>query len=346
MKRQSNIELLRCLSMFMVLLLHSSFLAFGMPDSEVVQSNPWLWGGRIAQQGIGIVAVDVFVLISGWFSIRPKKESICCFLFQIAFLQVLSYVVFVSVGLVEFNKESIKNLMMLKPSQGWFIKAYLLLYIISPVLNVFVENTSKRNLRNVLIAYWGFLISLGWVFDVTDYINNGYSIVSFVGLYLLARYMKVWNPKWAGKDKMKDITVYILCCVGFFGVIFFGGLLGLSKTSYLAWKLCSYVSPFTVIGAISLLLFFSKLKMNYNTFVNLCGKGCFAVYLLHGLWGYWFDTLKYINTNYSGIIYILSLLSFILIVYFGCIFVDLLRIRVWTMVEQLIKHKLVKVKIG
>lgn len=45
MKRQSNIELLRCLSMFMVLLLHSSFLAFGMPDSEAVQSNPWLWGG-------------------------------------------------------------------------------------------------------------------------------------------------------------------------------------------------------------------------------------------------------------------------------------------------------------
>lgn len=125
MKRQSNIELLRCLSMFMVLLLHSSFLAFGMPDSEAVQSNPWLWGGRIAQQGIGIVAVDVFVLISGWFSIKPKKESICSFLFQIIFLQVLSYVVFVSVGLVDFNKESIKNLMMLKPSQGWFIKVYL-----------------------------------------------------------------------------------------------------------------------------------------------------------------------------------------------------------------------------
>ena len=48
----------------------------------------------------------------------------------------------------------------------------------------------------------------------------------------------------------------------------------------------------------------------------------------------------------SGIIYILSLLSFMLIVYFGSIFVDLLRIRVWTVVEQLIKHKLVKFKIG
>lgn len=105
MKRQSNIELLRCLSMFMVLFLHSSFLAFGMPDSEAVQSNPWLWGGRIAQQGIGIVAVDVFVLISGWFSIKPKKESICSFLFQIAFLKLLSYVFLLLLILLKSTKK-------------------------------------------------------------------------------------------------------------------------------------------------------------------------------------------------------------------------------------------------
>ena len=46
MQRQSNIELLRCLSMFMVLLLHSSFLAFGMPDVEAIQSNPVLLGAN------------------------------------------------------------------------------------------------------------------------------------------------------------------------------------------------------------------------------------------------------------------------------------------------------------
>lgn len=100
-QRLSNIELLRCLSMFMVLLLHSSFLAFGMPDVEAIQSNPVLLGGQILQQGVGIVSVDVFVLISGWFSIKPKQKSICSFLFQIVFLQILSYAVFVLTGLVE-----------------------------------------------------------------------------------------------------------------------------------------------------------------------------------------------------------------------------------------------------
>ena len=86
-QRLSNIELLRCLSMFMVLLLHSSFMVYGMPDSLEINKAPGFWGGKILQQGLGIVAVDVFILISGWFSIKPKIISICNFLFQIFFLK-------------------------------------------------------------------------------------------------------------------------------------------------------------------------------------------------------------------------------------------------------------------
>lgn len=335
MQRQSNIELLRCLSMFMVLLLHSSFLAFGMPKVEDIQGNPWLLGGRILQQGISIVAVDVFVLISGWFSIKPKLKSICSFLFQVAFLKILSYMIFISAGLVELDKETLKELFMLESGQGWFIKAYLLLYILSPVLNIFVQNTSKRTFEKVLVAYWAFLFLLGWGSDATTYINEGYSIVSFVGLYLLARYMREDKPKWALHSKINDIGIYVLCCACFFAIILAGGLLGIRQTSYIAWKLCSYISPLTVVGAISLLLFFSKLNVKRNTFINLCGKSCFSVYLLHALWGYWFKILNYIDCNYGGLIYILLLFSFLFIVYFGSIVVDFLRIRVWRVVDKI-----------
>lgn len=44
-QRLSNIELLRCLSMFMVLLLHSSFMVYGMPDSLEINKAPGFWGG-------------------------------------------------------------------------------------------------------------------------------------------------------------------------------------------------------------------------------------------------------------------------------------------------------------
>ena len=44
-----------------------------------------LGGGKILQQGVGIVAVDVFILISGWFSIKPKIISIATFYFKYSF---------------------------------------------------------------------------------------------------------------------------------------------------------------------------------------------------------------------------------------------------------------------
>lgn len=45
-QRLSNIELLRCLSMFMVLLLHSSFMVYDMPDSLEINKAPGFWGAK------------------------------------------------------------------------------------------------------------------------------------------------------------------------------------------------------------------------------------------------------------------------------------------------------------
>lgn len=288
----------------------------------------------ILQQGIGIVAVDVFVLISGWFSIKAKTLSICSFIFQIAFLKCLSLVIMLFLGKIQFNKETITELLMLNPGQGWFIKAYLLLYILSPVLNKFSENTQPKIFSNVLIAYWIFLFLFGWITESTTYINNGYSIVSFIGLYLLGRYAKIYQPKWSDYSAKKYLSVYIITVAFFCCTIFIAGLFKLRHTDLIAWKFCSYISPLTVIGAMSLLLCFSKIKLPYNKWINICGKSCFSVYLLHAMWGYWFDVLKKIDSLFGGLNYIIVLFAFLLAVYLGCILLDQLRLQVWKTIAK------------
>lgn len=288
----------------------------------------------ILQQGIGIVAVDVFVLISGWFSIKAKTLSICSFIFQIAFLKCLSLVIMLFLGKIQFNKETITELLMLNPGQGWFIKAYLLLYILSPVLNKFSENTQPKIFSNVLIAYWVFLFLFGWITESTTYINNGYSIVSFIGLYLLGRYAKIYQPKWSNYSAKKYLSVYIISVAFFCCTIFIAGLFKLRHTDLIAWKFCSYISPLTVIGAMSLLLCFSKIKLPYNKWINICGKSCFSVYLLHAMWGYWFDVLKKIDSLFGGLNYIIVLFAFLLAVYLGCILLDQLRLQVWKTIAK------------
>lgn len=336
-QRQSNIELLRNISMFMVLLLHSSFLAFGIPEAKEIQEAPLIWGGRIFQQGLGIVAVDVFVLISGWFSIKPKAKSILAFLFQIVFLKVLSFTIFLLLGKIELSKDTISELLMLNQGQGWFIKAYLLLYILSPVLNSFSENTSKGVFQKVLIFYWLFLFGLGWMVDATSYINDGYSVVSFIGIYLLARYMKIWKPNWTTCTKKIDFSIYLSCVFAFFVIIFGLGYSGIEKTNYIAYKFSSYVCPLTVTGAVSLLLFFSKAHIGYNKWINLCGKSCFSVYLLHSMWGMWFDILHSIDASCFGLNYMVILITYLVAVYIECIVLDMLRVKVWNGIAKVFK---------
>lgn len=79
MARQSNIELLRLIVMFFVLLLHTNYLSIGEPDYNDVPLTEFIVRNFI--ESFNFIAVIVFVLISGYFSIRLKRESIANYLF-------------------------------------------------------------------------------------------------------------------------------------------------------------------------------------------------------------------------------------------------------------------------
>jgi surface polysaccharide O-acyltransferase-like enzyme len=80
--RQSNFELLRIIAMFMVLILHADFQALGAPDKAELIKFPLAATIKVIFEMACIVAVNVFVLISGWFGIRPSVKGISKFIFQ------------------------------------------------------------------------------------------------------------------------------------------------------------------------------------------------------------------------------------------------------------------------
>ena len=84
--RQTNIELLRIIAMFFVLVLHSLFIAIGTPSQEQCIKTPGNAVFRLFLQSLAIVAVDIFVLISGWFGIKPTLKKMLSLLFQVFFL--------------------------------------------------------------------------------------------------------------------------------------------------------------------------------------------------------------------------------------------------------------------
>ena len=72
MARQSNIELCRILSIVLVILVHTTFQSLGADCSSL---------GILMLAAFSIIGVDVFVLITGYFSAEPKKNSLANLLF-------------------------------------------------------------------------------------------------------------------------------------------------------------------------------------------------------------------------------------------------------------------------
>ena len=138
-KRQSGIELLRIIAMFFVLVQHANGLAIGLPGAFECVEAPTYSFLRIVIQSLAIVGVDVFVLISGWFGISFNLKRLGEFLFQCLFFSIIvTFAAWLISGRPEIGIKSLAGMIFLGKSY-WFVKCYLLLYILSPVLNSFIN---------------------------------------------------------------------------------------------------------------------------------------------------------------------------------------------------------------
>ena len=205
--RQSNIELLRMVAMFLVLLVHADFFSLGSPTISDIQTDTIDSFFKILFESISIVCVNVFVLISGWFGIKPSYKGILNFLFQCIFFLTGLYII---TNIIGVNTLSLKGLAgcVFATKLNWFIKAYLLLYIISPVLNHFVNNTSQKEFKYILVGFFLFTCTYGWI-GAAEFMMQGYSTISFIGLYLLARYIRIYSPAWSKLHIKYDIAIYL-----------------------------------------------------------------------------------------------------------------------------------------
>jgi len=207
MERQSNMELLRLVAMMMILVMHMDYGAFGLPTAESVENAPTTTFGRIFVEHLCLVAVNVYVLISGWFGIRPKMKSFVRLMLQVATYSIIITGAFLLLGKATFKIGYVTDMLIIG-KQYWFVVSYLLLYLVSPILNTFVEHSSKREFQWMLLVFFGFQFVYSWIFGLEEF-AGGYSALSFMGLYLLARYVKIYenedeNERRRTKDENED----------------------------------------------------------------------------------------------------------------------------------------------
>ena len=330
-QRLSNIEFLRLLAMLYVLIVHADFSTFGAPTMEELAARPVCVFVQYWFECFAICCVDVFVLISGWFGIRFSLNKLWAFLLQVVFYSLGLFLLAVAVTPHKaLTLEGLKSIFLFNGSDYWFIKAYLILMVLAPMLNAFCDYASRREFKTILIVYFAILMVYGWLEPASVHFTmNGCTALSFVGLYLLGRYLKMYRPKLTNYNRRIYAVVYVVACL----VMFFMCLLFLSQgvRVTLDSRLLNYGSPLVILSAVALLLFFSKWTFA-NKVVNQAAKSCLAVYLLHCNY-FVFPIYKDLTLKAHQLGWGMVVL-FVLAVFVLAIMVDRLRIVMWDVISN------------
>lgn len=335
--RDSNMELLRIVAMLLVMMVHADFRALPVPSCEETHTDMLSSFLRFFTEGASIICVNVFILLSGWYGIRFKVSRLAEFLFQVLFFGVVCCLVYVifnpgKVGVVE----AIANIFLFKGWAYWFVKAYLGLYILSPVLNAFVKAVSQKEFCWFLFLFYFFQTLYGWMSNGAMYFMEGYSALSFSGLYLLARYVRLYPNRYTRLQRQYDMIIYGILTLVMSVSAFVITYLDIPEAGSLLWK---YTSPLVIVSALHFLLFFSKISFS-NKFVNYVAASSFAIYLIHSnaflAKPYYDDIIKGWFYSQDSTLMFICMTAGLLAGYFVvAILLDKVRIFCWRKLESL-----------
>ncbi len=318
-QRQSGVELLRIIAIFMVLVCHANARVLGLPSpSDFVSFTSSVVRMLFCCAGEG--GVNIFVMISGWFGIHAKPKGLAKLLFQVFFLLWGIYAVFLFTGHATLNAHDIKVCLTLT-EEYWFVMAYIGLYILSPVLNAFVEKASKREFQVVLVAFYVFQCYYCWVSGAYDY-YSGYSVTFLCGLYLTARYFRLY-------------PINVIASHG--TAVFLASLLVVTVVSIVAMarfgngaRMLRYDNPLVIMSSLGLLSSFARMRFRSRV-VNSIAMACFAVYIIHFdplVFPYFAQAVRWIYESTSGMLTVMGIGAFLVAVFLGCWLVDRVRLYI------------------
>lgn len=315
-KRNSNIELLRIISMLLVLLIHFTSVHL-MPSPETLSTDAANNILNLGLRSISFVCVNCFILISGYFGIRWKIRSFSNLIFQILFWLAVG-VTFAKIIGIQYDG-SIFSACLSMINGRWFIPAYISLYVVAPLLNAFIEKSSTKQLLKYIVIFYIFSTIYGYFMFSAEF-NEGMSLISLIGIYLTGAYLHREDKLFAKLNSWSWLGLYFTCA------------LLLIVTSIVLFKLnissliFGYLNPLIILQSVFLFMFFERLKIGKHRWINFIAASAFAVYLFHFhpmVYGKYQETCRLLIDETTAW---LTVPLFFIAIFAFCVIVDHIRI--------------------
>ena len=305
--RSSNIELLRIVAMFMIVLYHIVY------HCVVVQlTNPASMGRTVIDtfnhptfykellmlnsiQTFGIIGNAIFILISGYFMANRSKNEIdmgkiskklllelgFASLFLVCIPPIIHHLrpeLFITMDTISrFN------------SASWFVGYYFVVQLCGFLfLNKFLTSLDYKKYLSFLITLFAF-ISLSWSGGLAEGLASGLrTLLTGLFLYSLGGFISRFDP-------FNNIRFYVFFLIGFIVyLLIWISSYNLTETNIEKYIRSASKTPFIqsipgfanhsiviIILAVCLFEIFRRVRLPQSRVISFLGKSTFMVYLIH-----------------------------------------------------------------
>lgn len=233
-----------------------------------------------------------------------------------------------------------KNILPISTEQYWFATNYVLLYILTPYLQLLVKSMSKKQHISLIV----FLLFIWCILPTLLIGSPGYSNLGwFICIWIIAAYIKIYC------DSLSKINILhgIICFIGIIILTLFTYCIG-KNINYIQENIIYLYSDLnkipTLVCSIVLFIGFKNLKIKNINIVNVFSTCTFGVYLLHDnrfiryiIWNEIFKNSNYID---SPSLFIRILFSSI-VVFISCGLIEFIRSK---LINKIIRRKNGEVK--
>lgn len=321
--RNSAIELLRILSMAMIVLSHiCCHSGFDITYSMLSVNRLFVQFGYLGNLGVAL-----FLMISGYFRSSFRIRSLSRLLAQVWFYSVALFLVCrFCFGYAYSPEQLLQVFLPTVYNEYWFFTAYIILFLLTPFLNLLLDTLTRRQFQTLLA-----IMTLLWVVipTLTKQYLYAAELPQFLLYYCLGVYMRLYPDNLFRSKQvclmaaggamalLWGLTVVLGYCERFTPEAFGASLRFYDRNSLLIFtaaagmfSLAAYARPFTC------------------TFLNTVGSCSFGVYLIHDnpvvrelLWKNWL----YWGDYFTSGSFIPRLIASVLLVYILCTGIEWLR---------------------
>ncbi len=353
--RQSNYELMRIVSMLLIIIYH--ILIHGNVLNHTTGVLNFIFLLLIC---ITLVHVNSFVLVTGYFNYDKefKWKKFWNIFLQAWFYQIIIVIILLVTGLLSIGGSyTLINVLSPLNYNYWFIVCYLMLYLVTPFLNRLIINISQKEHKKLIILLFCLFCVIPFVTRQDLVSNDGFTLIQFVFMYFVGSYFRKYpidkNYHFVkfSKNKLQIILFGLMiffCIAHFVSCLLSSYFLSFDNPFFhdfgdnLRNYFTYYSSPFVIIQSVCYFLWFGTLTIK-SKFINFIASLVFGVYLIHDN-----DFIRPIIYRWLGIdigamitgnLIVFKVFIYALLIFVVCIIVEFIRSKLFKFISN---RKIVK----